>query len=629
MNCKVARLIAEEVGTIVDFPIDSKDLWGKFLRIKVRIDITKPLKRGIRLRLANFDTMIMALIKYERLPDFCYGCGFIGHSFRECYNSEVRKNIMDGVEPKFGGWLRASPLDRSKFRQKGEDISEAIPKAQEDIEHVSGVGAEGASRSLSTIPTFSAKRGGQSSRDLGVSEPNRVLIAEDGISTQIIQPVNPPSREVFTVVSTEDGHSEALVRMDEEIVGSNLCDEGDVAINRLPWLCGGDFNELLHIEEKLGGNERIGPGMFNFRRPLFTWNNKRGGSRNVQERLDRFFATSQWVNLFSGIKEELYWKQRSRVDWLLAGDKNSKFFHRRATARKKKNQISSLLDSRGVRRESEQGMSSVVLDYFSDLFRSIQPSSSDLSAASYFLESKTGEYSVKSGYRVAAQEKLSLSGSSSSPDSKWWLALWNLNIPPKIKIFIWRVCHNAIPSLCNLCSRKIMVDPCCSRCGDAPESSAHALFWCSSVRSIWESTVFWDVLNLQRHISCFDLILWVFVRAKRAEFEDADLVSWSLSLLREFQGTQKVFGSPPQPPRQPCSASWSPPPAGSLKLNTDAAVKSGFSVMGSGAVVRDSQGKVVAASAKPILGFFPAELGELLALREGLLVAKELSLVIE
>ncbi|KAL5778542.1 hypothetical protein ACOSQ2_009279 [Xanthoceras sorbifolium] len=96
MNCKVARLIAEEVGTIVDFPIDSKDLWGKFLRIKVSIDITKPLKR-----------------------DFCYGCGFIGHSFRECYNSEVRKNIMEGVEPKFGGWLRASPLDRSKFRQRG------------------------------------------------------------------------------------------------------------------------------------------------------------------------------------------------------------------------------------------------------------------------------------------------------------------------------------------------------------------------------------------------------------------------------------------------------------------------------------------------------------------------------
>ncbi|KAL5738556.1 hypothetical protein ACOSP7_031317 [Xanthoceras sorbifolium] len=109
----------------------------------------------------------------------------------------------------------------------------------------------------------------------------------------------------------------------------------------------------------------------------------------------------------------------------------------------------------------------------------------------------------------------------------------------------------------------------------------------------------------------------------------AALVSWSLSLLREFQGTQKVFGSPSQPPRQSCLVSWSPPPAGSLKLNTDAAVKPGFSVMGSGAVVRDDQGKVVAASAMPLLGFFLAELGELLALREGLLLAKELSLVIE
>ncbi|KAL5762390.1 hypothetical protein ACOSP7_018654 [Xanthoceras sorbifolium] len=97
---------------------------------------------------------------------------------------------------------------------------------------------------------------------------------------------------------------------------------------------------------------------------------------------------------------------------------------------------------------------------------------------------KNGEYSVKSGYRVAAQEKLSNKGSSSCLDSKWWLALWNLNIPPKIKIFIWRVCLIAISFLCNLCSKKVVLNPCCPRCGDAPESSTHALFWCSSVRAI-------------------------------------------------------------------------------------------------------------------------------------------------
>ncbi|KAK3200437.1 hypothetical protein Dsin_023852 [Dipteronia sinensis] len=42
--------------------------------------------------------------------------------------------------------------------------------------------------------------------------------------------------------------------------------------------------------------------------------------------------------------DEVYWRQRSRVDWLVAGDRNSKFFHAKATARKKKNHILSLLD---------------------------------------------------------------------------------------------------------------------------------------------------------------------------------------------------------------------------------------------------------------------------------------------
>ncbi|KAL5790597.1 hypothetical protein ACOSQ2_005485 [Xanthoceras sorbifolium] len=227
MNCKVARLIAEEVGTIVEFPMDSKDLWGKFLRIKVRIDITKPLKRGIRMRLENFETMITALIKYERLPDFCYGCGFIGHSVRECHNSEVRKSIMEGVEPKFGVWLRASPLDRSKPRHRGEDTSEAKPKAHVDIEDVDGAGAEGARRFIFNVPPSSDKREGKSSRDIE-APPSAMNSAESQKGGSLIQdnpPVDIPSMEVLAVVPTEDGHSEALVRMDEEIVGSNLCDE--------------------------------------------------------------------------------------------------------------------------------------------------------------------------------------------------------------------------------------------------------------------------------------------------------------------------------------------------------------------------------------------------------------------
>ena len=47
-------------------------------------------------------------------------------------------------------------------------------------------------------------------------------------------------------------------------------------------------------------------------------------------------------------KEELMWLQRSRIDWLREGDRNTKFFHARAIWRARKNMINKLEDVQGT-----------------------------------------------------------------------------------------------------------------------------------------------------------------------------------------------------------------------------------------------------------------------------------------
>ena len=42
-------------------------------------------------------------------------------------------------------------------------------------------------------------------------------------------------------------------------------------------------------------------------------------------------------------KEEIAWKQRSRVQWFKHGDKNTKFFHRIATSHKRFNTVEQLM----------------------------------------------------------------------------------------------------------------------------------------------------------------------------------------------------------------------------------------------------------------------------------------------
>ncbi|XP_057422210.1 uncharacterized protein LOC130716023 [Lotus japonicus] len=72
-------------------------------------------------------------------------------------------------------------------------------------------------------------------------------------------------------------------------------------------------------------------------------------------------------------QEEIRWGQRSRANWLKHGDRNTSFFHKKASQWKKRNCIEEIVDDRGTKYAREVDIARVLTDYFEDLFTSSNP----------------------------------------------------------------------------------------------------------------------------------------------------------------------------------------------------------------------------------------------------------------
>ena len=72
-------------------------------------------------------------------------------------------------------------------------------------------------------------------------------------------------------------------------------------------------------------------------------------------------------------KEEIMWKQRSRVNWLREGDRNTRYFHCKANQWNKHNYILGFEDDNGLWIEDESRMGGLVKDYFTNIFTSSNP----------------------------------------------------------------------------------------------------------------------------------------------------------------------------------------------------------------------------------------------------------------
>lgn len=112
----MAREIGEVLGGFLELDNTDPLGWQEFMRIRVMVDLNKPLRREVKIGgLGNAVKWVD--IKYERLTDFCYYCGRIGHVDRDC--SYQQNDVgFDEVVYQYGPWLRASPRRQRRLHAK-------------------------------------------------------------------------------------------------------------------------------------------------------------------------------------------------------------------------------------------------------------------------------------------------------------------------------------------------------------------------------------------------------------------------------------------------------------------------------------------------------------------------------
>ncbi|XP_028112211.1 uncharacterized protein LOC114310437 [Camellia sinensis] len=102
----------------------------------------------------------------------------------------------------------------------------------------------------------------------------------------------------------------------------------------------------------------------------------------------------------------------------------------------------------------------------------------------------SGVYSVKSGYALAKQICHNSNGSNKPSGSlilgtDFWNSIWDLDVPPKIRHFWWRVFRNLLATKLGLFRHKCASFGECPICRKGDESVEHLLFDCPWTKGVW------------------------------------------------------------------------------------------------------------------------------------------------
>ncbi|XP_058760957.1 uncharacterized protein LOC131634317 [Vicia villosa] len=255
---------------------------------------------------------------------------------------------------------------------------------------------------------------------------------------------------------------------------------------------------------------------------------------------------------------------------------------------------------------------------------------------------KSGNYSVKSAYHLLVHGKRSKGpGPSSVSYHKLGQKIWQARLHPRVRNFLWRLAKDILPTKENLQKKGITLDTSCSFCQAAPETAHHLFLQCEFARSVCFSSCFGLRLPLNSDLNdwiygCLDdsdvigdqlkcSLLWQLWKTKNLLlYQQKSVEPWivaeeTLVAVKEFNIT-----NPCVKVKTPSFNSLETPSDHEVyTMNVDAGCFEDGSVA-FGCLIKNQDGNVLLAACKREEVSVCPLIGETLAIRWSLQVAKEL-----